>query len=266
MQKLIVRPVIVESLQDDPKRKRTSTPRLYPSDAGSCGRKVMLRVMGATSSPFPLIAKQAMDNGNAYEDSTLKLLQKKFGEDGIATQVEFKTEYWSGKADFIIGHLSENPIIIEHKATGDKWFDYKESLPQSKHVMQLAMYYHLYLKLYGIKPTLVLYYRAWSQWAEFVLTVDEETNVSWEGVVGIMSGGEIDEKTRSAQNVLNINKEVKVLERYYRLGSLPRRVKEVDREDAGCTFKGKPSCQYYAHCWPKEFEKDEVVLDKELFG
>ena len=245
-----VRDLFVQGLQaEKPPYPKRAYPKLYPSDAGSCGRAIMLRVLGASGTPFPINAMEAMDNGVVAEDQTLKILQAAVGPENVATQIVLQTEEWSGKADFILYHQTPQALIVEHKATGQKWFDYQKKLPEYKHVIQLALYKDIYRDSYGFDPELRLYYRAWTSWAEFVIAPLEKT-IEIKGWVN----GEPRERTLEVSLSSLKNR----LEWYWKRKHLPSRVTHAEMESAGCTSKGKPWCRYHEQCWPRELSMEEI--------
>lgn len=245
-----VRDLFVKGLlAEKPPYPKKAYPKLYPSDAGSCSRAIMLRVLGAKGSEFPVNALEAMDNGVAAEDQTLRILQAAIGAENVATQVVLQTDQWSGKADFVLYHQTEKAVIVEHKATGQKWFDYKSKLPEYKHVIQLALYKDIYKNAYGFTPELRLYYRAWTAWAEFLI-IPTDSTIEIKGWVN----GEARERTLNVSLKSLKNK----LEWYWKRKHLPSRVKHAEMEDAGCTSKGKPWCRYHDQCWPKELSIEEI--------
>lgn len=236
-------------LVEKPPYPKKAYPKLYPSDAGSCSRAIMLRVLGAKGSEFPINALEAMDNGVVAEDQTLKILQAAVGESNVATQVVLQTDQWSGKADFVLFHQTEKALIVEHKATGQKWFDYQKKLPEYKHVIQLALYKDIYKTSYGFTPELRLYYRAWTSWAEFVIQPTESSIEITGWVNGEPRQRTLDVSLGSLRNRL---------EWYWKRKHLPSRVTHAEMENAGCTSKGKPWCRYHDQCWPRELSADEI--------
>jgi hypothetical protein len=249
--KPVIREALIKALYMNPQRPRRGKPKLYPSDAGSCNRKIMLRVMGAKSTEFPQAALEAMQNGIHYEDDSLNLLKRVYGENGVVTQLALQTDYWSGKADFVLNHQTADAIIVEHKATGGKWFDYNKKFPEEKHVIQLALYEDIYEKDHGFKPKLILYYRAWGNWAEFVIKPEADK---------ILVNGWVNGEERNRELDISITKLRRKLEALWKNDRLPKRVARSEMETVGCTFKGSPSCPFYSHCWDIEKSKSEIEL------
>lgn len=163
---------------------RKETPVLYVSDLGYHPYKTMSRILLGETSEFDVGTRIKMQYGNAFESETTRALQ--YAYPNVLTQFPLWNDKWSGYADFVIGHGTdgERPVIVEHKATGDQWFDYKNSLPRSAHVCQLWMYGWLYEQMYGIRPDLVLYYVAWGSFAEFTLRPGGEGMIAQGSVNG----------------------------------------------------------------------------------
>lgn len=232
--------------------------RLYPSEAGTCSRQTILRINDAPKGKFPLNAMWAMEDGKAYEDDTLMLLKRHYGEFNIIDQLPLQNDYWSGKADFVINHKTDKAIIVEHKATGQKWWDYQGKLPERKHVIQLALYKQMYFDKYGFYPELRLFYRAWQCWAEFLI-IPRETTIFYEGKLTRDKVGVIE---RSDELPINLTLVVSRLQYFYNRNILPKRPEEDKQDACGCTFKGIKSCPYYDNCWPKEKTLDEILQQK----
>lgn len=233
-------------------------PRLYPSEAGGCSRQTILRINGAKQKKYPIQAMWAMEDGKAYEDSSLKLLQQHFGTDNVIDQLALQNDYWSGKADFVINHKTENVVIVEHKATGQKWWDYQDKLPEKKHVIQLALYKQMYFDKFGFYPELRLFYRGWQSWAEFLI-IPTETTILVEGKLTKDKKGVIE---RSLELPINLEAVVGKLQYHYSRNILPKRPAEDKQNECGCTFKGEKSCPFYDNCWPKEKTLDEILQQK----
>lgn len=254
----VIRPAIVSALkQERAPYIRHGRSKLYPSGAGEChtGRKELLRIEGAPATEFPFRAIEAMNDGNVFEASTLALLQKHYGEENVIAQLALKDDHWSGKTDMVINHMTKDVIIVEHKATGDKWFDYKGMLPKRQHVFQLAKYKSMYFAEFGFVPELRLYYRSWGQWAEFLLDV-RATDIAITGWINSPTN------ERTSVEPINMSAYTKKLELYYDRKMIPHRVPEGDQEKAGCTFKGAPSCGFYNFCWPREQTMEEIQQTK----
>lgn len=246
----IVYSAIAEDVQREDEHEESDKPRLWASDIGYCPRKAILRVKGYEPTiDFDLDTKFRFRGGIIYEDDTGKALVNKYGTKNVDLQYVFKTSQWSGKADAVLFADSEKPIIIEHKATGDKWWNYKNNLPKPAHLAQLWLYGQLFYEEQGIRPTLILFYRAWIHWAEFQFQIDDEIVTGF--IDGVPTEAEIQPLTgeQKGQAVLKSNRFQ--LQTMYELASkdpdyLPNRLLY---KDDGCTFRGKPSCPMYWHCW-----------------
>lgn len=221
------------------REKNKSKPSLWPSSLLSCKRKTAHNLIGTESTlDFSYESLSYMDNGNIAEDATARALEYVYN---AKQNVPLKNDIWSGKADFIINFGEKNPIIVEHKATGDNNFKKTTTLPKRPHVAQLALYGHLYEELYHVKPKLILYYWAWHSFAEFELNV-ERTRIN---AIGVINNNFVTRNLR-----IDIKREIEDLEKVYR--DVQKGLPLPDRltnKSAGCTYKGNPSCQYYYSCW-----------------
>lgn len=245
---MMIRDIIEAEIQKPKSWKSSSNNfRLRPSEAGSCSRMVAYRKRGVVGKPFPLKVVESMSNGDAFEESTFNILSGFYG-DRLQTQVELKTDKWSGRLDFVIDHQTPDVIIVEHKAVGDKWWDYKGSLPKTSHVVQVALYKGLYAQVYGFVPKLILYYRSWGNWAEFdVEPLETEILIS-----GRISGDKDGIKTRETRIPINIESLIGHLEWIVDKDKMPPLPKPEQMNDIGCTFQGKPSCSFFEHCYPNQ--------------
>jgi len=220
--------------------KSSSTPRLWPSGLGRCPRQSMLRVLGVKAEGgFPAQLQIAMELGNRFEDSTFAYLKQVFGT-AIRQSVRVKDAYWSGKIDFLLTTDSDT-YIVEHKATGDKWFDYEQGLPKDEHVCQACLYRHLYQQQFNVDPKVLLFYRSWSSWAEFALTEEEE---------GVRCKGQVNDLEVSRWKWVRPTEKRLALEGYLSDGVLPP-VPDKPSAEQGCLFRGKPTCSYYSVCFPE---------------
>lgn len=224
-------------------QERKSKPSLWPSSLLNCKRKVAYQVLGEKPTlEFSDSSLAYMDGGNVLEDNTFKSLEHCYD---VKQSLVLKNDIWSGKADFVIDHLTSKAIIIEHKTTGTSKFRDKTQLPKREHVAQLALYGKLYKELFDITPKLILYYKGWGAWAELELTVGINTiNVS-----GIIANYQ--KSIHVSKNMrINLKKEIDDLERLYKTvlngGKLPNR---LTSKSSGCEFMGKPSCSFYYSCW-----------------
>jgi hypothetical protein len=252
---LLVRPAIFEWLQKENERrdkeyaashgkwddkKKPYKPKLWASDVGNCARRSALRIQGFKSTvPFEPQSLDYMRIGVILEDETGAALRSKFG-DAVIEQMRLSDDNWSGKPDFVLHHGTDNPIIIEHKVTGEKAWYQDGVLPRQPHIGQLVLYWKLYQEKYDIVPKILLFYRAWGHYAEFEI-LPEPGGVS---VVGYVDG--VADYRQLKYDPLG---EIELLEGYYKSGELPDRLK---RKAHGCTFMGKPSCPMYHHCYPED--------------
>lgn len=192
---------------------------------------------------FPLVAKEAMHNGVVYEGDTGAALTMEYGS-RITEQLYLGNRRWSCKADFVLDHGTQSPVIIEHKAVGDKWWNYDGKLPDTKHVTQLVLYKELYEEMFKVTPRLILYYRAWGHWAELELNL---LPVGDDGIQRIEVTGMMDDEEFSKLVAIDPVASMKILEDHYEHNHIP--APYPHKVDGECTFKGKPSCPMYGHCW-----------------
>lgn len=221
-------------------KQRWSKGNLWPTDVGkACHRAAILRATGiGREDYFETSGLDYMNTGIITEDETFAALKHIYG-DNLKNQVELKYKMWSGKADFCIDIGGENPIIIEHKTTSEKNFDsdQKTSLPKKEHIGQVVVYQWMYERLYGIKPRILLFYKAWGNFAEFELIPEKE-------VISIVSNvnGVLDVVLYN----YNVEAEINELMGWYDSQELPPK---LDKKYKGCEFMGKPSCSFYKNCW-----------------
>ena len=133
---MIVHDAVKSHVVSSPPRKESGL--LYVSELGAHPYKALMRILSGETAEFDTATRIKMEYGNAFESVTGNALQH--AHPGVQRNFPLWNEYWSGYADFVIGRHTDRPVIIEHKATGDKWFDYKQSLPRSAHLCQLWMY------------------------------------------------------------------------------------------------------------------------------
>ena len=228
-----------EKVNNQKRAKRKSKPALWPSDLLNCKRKAAHHLIGSEPTlSFSYSSLNYMDGGNVLEDSTARALKHVYN---AKQNVTLRNGVWSGKADFIIDFKGKNPVIIEHKATGENKFKDKKQLPKREHVAQLALYGHLYKQLYGVSPELVLYYMGWGCFAEFGLDI----KVKKITVTGVIDNTFVTKNLR-----INIKQEIEDLEQMYKEVMNGRPLPDrLTNKSAGCTFMGKPSCSYYYNCW-----------------
>lgn len=160
----IIHNAIYESITSDPPRRIDGM--LWASDLGKNPYFVAKRLLARQLDPFDYPTQIKMSNGNALEEITLEQIAQNTARP-MWTQFPVYNELWTGYADVVLGHGSDLVDICDIKATSDKWWDYKGTLPRTGHVLQVWKYGQLYEAMYGVKPRLRLYYRGWGCWAEF---------------------------------------------------------------------------------------------------
>jgi hypothetical protein len=241
----MIRDIITTVHQTDRERDqaaRADRPiRLHPSSCGGCPRKALLHARKYEATPFDAITLERMRLGEVMETATADALQQAWG-DNLTLQLPLQTEYWDGTCDFVHNHQTPLATIIEHKATGDKWWDYKGALPREEHLIQLALYGSLYEEIYNYTPHLVLYYISWAKWAEFDVLVRESQ---------ITASGYVDGEARERTVNISIPALRAQLETYFRFGDLPP-VLSPHQQEGNCTSRGKVWCGYYRHCFNQE--------------
>lgn len=208
----MIQQAVDEFLGSQPARKESGL--LYVSDLGAHPYKAMARILKGETAVFDTPTRLKMAQGSAYEDVTLQALR--YAHRGVQTQFPLYNEMWSGYADFVVGHGTQNVTIIEHKGTGDKWFDYKQSLPRSAHVCQLWMYGYLYEAMYHVKPKLILYYAAWGIQAEFEVFPNGVTSFAGMVASGFLNGQRVERIRVVAPDLLR-----QELEYYFETRTLP---------------------------------------------
>lgn len=193
----MIREAIEKNLRMKPTRKVSND--LYVSDLGNDPAIAMARVLRGETTTFDIDILEKMQYGNVLEADTIDALR--FSHTNVITQFPLFNDVWSGYADAVIGHNFSDVSILEHKATGDKWWDYKESLPRAAHLCQLWMYGRLYGEMYGINnPRLLIYYRSWSHYAEFELWPDGR-------ITGVIDGKPVLRERSISPNLLRIELE-----------------------------------------------------------
>lgn len=196
--------------------KRRPDGMLWVSDLGNHPYKAMSRILRVDQQAgFGVDVLNKMQQGNLLEPDTIECLR--FSYPNVLTQFPLYNDTWSGYADAIIGHGElPSPVIVEHKGTSDKNFDYKESLPRPEHVCQLWLYGQLYQERYGVTPQLVLYYRSWSNHAEFQLEERNDFLNSYIMATGVADGRYTERYVRVHPLALRLE-----LEGYYTRHELP---------------------------------------------
>ena len=241
-EKPVIQPAIERALVREPWPPRKG--KLWVSNVTKCPRQVMMRCLAyAPTDTFGAKTLGYFRLGNVYEEDTAQLLRAAFGTTRIQTQIKVQSPFWSGKMDVVIDHRGAVPIVVEHKATGDRWWNYEGNLPKLDHLAQLCLYGALYEEQFGQAPVLILYYRSWGHWAEFQAEV-------WPGFVTVE--GWIDGEVVKRDIGLDVAEERRTLEAWHERQELPGR--PPDHVD-GCLFQGEPGCLYYGNCWPSPIEE-----------
>jgi hypothetical protein len=217
--------------------------KLWPSEFGKCPRKAILGALGQLPGfVFTAQIQDSMHLGCLYEDDTVAALKRAVGDSNVRTQMPISSDIWSGKMDAVLT-MGLLPVIIEHKATGDKNWDYDGSLPRAEHVCQLWLYGYLWQKAHdaGNWPEMILYYRAWGdKFAEFELR-QEESQIA---LVGNVCGERVTRYLRR-----NLEAELLDLESHYQSRTIPDKPCAKPSQDAGCMWLGTPQCPNYQECW-----------------
>ncbi len=241
---MIVRDAIEKSLK--PKSyKGSGLVRLWPSEIGGCPRRALYRILGyKPEKEFPLDLREKFQLGNVLEAETGRALHMMYGK-RLKDQVRLRTKTWSGKCDWGLNIGERNPVLIEHKATGSKWWGKYGTPPRVSHIAQLVLYGQIYTEEYNIEPRLVLYYRAWSNWAELELD-DLGDSVC---IKGIMDGEDFYDEI-----VIDVTKRREYLEEYFALQEIP----PYEKTDE-CYFRGKPSCHFFEQCHEGQKVKQNIA-------
>lgn len=227
-----------------PVYKSSGKMRLWVSDLGYCPRKAMLRITGHVPiGEFPVRIKEVMSLGNAYEDNTFAWLKQHYGS-RISRNVAVGDENWSGKIDFLVAKgAAVGRTVIEHKATSSKWFDFNQSLPKPRHVCQAWLYGYLLQQKYpadALPPKTILFYRAWSAWAEFEIIAHGE---------GVRAVGKLNGEDVSRWLWLKPDEKRRELEEWFLRNETPP-LPDGPSAETGCLFRGEPGCQYFSICFP----------------
>lgn len=164
----LINDAIYRALTEQPKRRIDN--HLWVSDLGRNPYGPLRRLLTGELEPFDYSTLLKMDGGNALEAASLRQIAESLNRP-IKTQVPLFNDIWSGYADLVIDHGTNNAIIYDHKGSAGKWWDYKESLPRTSDCLQVWLYGELYREMYGVQPRMGLYYRGWGTWAEFQIEV-----------------------------------------------------------------------------------------------
>jgi hypothetical protein len=217
------------------KHRSDTMGHLWSSDVGKCHRQAILRVRGVPGVFSPgSRGLDYMHTGVITEADVGNGLRHVYG-DRFTEQVVLKYEMWSGKADFGIDIGTSEPILIEHKTTSERHFQGGRSdLPRHEHVGQAMSYLWLYEHLYGVTPTVLLFYKAWGSYAEYTIAKD----------------GTVQSDIAGVQDVFRIEHdfyaEIELFMKEYNSKGLPDK---LDKKYKGCEFMGRPSCKFYKTCW-----------------
>lgn len=192
----IIHDAVHRALTNQPKRKIDQA--LWCSDIGRNPYGALKRLLTGEMEPFDYPTLLKMDGGNALEAFTLRQAAENIGRN-VNIQFPLFDDIWSGYADLVIGHGSDDVWIYDHKGAAGKWWDYRESLPRTADCLQVWLYGQLYEATYGIKPRLGLYYRGWGCWAEFEIEVELGARL---GQFILVTGQVTDEKGESVRDVV----------------------------------------------------------------
>jgi hypothetical protein len=192
---MIIHNAVHQALTNQPKRRIDRT--LWVSDIGRNPYGALKRLLTGEMEPFDYPTLLKMDGGNALEAFTLRQVAENISRP-VVTQFPLFDDIWSGYADLVIGHGSDDVIIYDHKGSAGQWWDYKASLPRTADCLQVWMYGQLYEAAYGVTPRLGLYYRGWGCWAEFEIKgiLDDRLETSLLAI-----GNITDEKGKTVQMV-----------------------------------------------------------------
>lgn len=230
---------VVYAAKKNRENKKWSKGSLWPTDLAKCHRAAILRVTGVGREDyFATSGLDYMNTGIITEDETLEALKHVYG-DSLTNQVELKYNMWSGKADFGIDIGGDAPIIIEHKTTSEKNFDsdQKTALPKREHIGQAESYRWMYERIYGVKPRIILFYKAWGNFAEFELIPDGKSIIIISNINGILD---------TVVYEYDVEAEINELMKWYDSQELPPK---QEKKYKHCTFMNKPSCPFYKNCW-----------------
>jgi len=243
----LIRSAILEHYTK-PRPEYKGSGKISCSSFGRCMRSVMMDLAGVETpnyAGFPSHIREVMDYGTAYEDVSFKLLKEKYGS-AITTQQRVGDAIWSGKLDFLIKLPGEQPIIGEHKSTGNKYFDYNLEFPKWEHVCQAWLYGQLYEAQFHVKPRVIIYYIAWTSWAEFELFDNSDSGHGY-------ALGEVDGATVRRPVALEIlpARRAAFEAAYKALPAIPEIPCNSPCDAYGCLFRGEKSCRFFDICWPQ---------------
>lgn len=215
-------------------------PNLWSSNIGKCPRQAILRTQGiqGETENFDTKSLDYMKAGVISEDLSILAMEHTYGN-RVQSQFVLKYKMLSGKPDFVIDHLTPDVTVIEHKHTSSKFFDNdnKSTIPRHEHIGQAMSYCYMYEHLYDLTPTIILFYKSWGNFAEFVLTRQDKEILIESNINGVH-----DVFTRK----YDVYQDIESLMTWYETDGTPPR---LEKKWKGCEFMGKKSCKFYDHCW-----------------
>lgn len=271
---MIIREAMLERLraehkQDEGKWEKDHEGKLAVSEIGHCVRQAYLRLADVeqTNPPNDYLL-ELFRCGYMWEAETRKALQAKFGNalhwdqknDPLMT---VGGDIWKGHIDFWIDPQDKYPelVIVEHKATSPVNFVRKDRLPYPFHCLQALAYEKLlrHRQNLGGSIKVLLYYRSWTNWAEF--QVWEDNHEGW-ATPSIFWEGKVNGKPKSGLFELSLPDEVAAFESWWGATDLPPKYETPFTKQFGCFRQVKkrghptvawPSCKYFTHCWGDEY-------------
>ena len=118
----IIHNAVYNALTNRPKRRQDGA--LWVSDLGRNPYIAIRRLLTGEMDPLDYPTLLKMDGGNALEAVTLREVAENI-ERNVQTQFPLFNEMWSGYADLVIGHGTDDVWIYDHKGSAGKWWDYK---------------------------------------------------------------------------------------------------------------------------------------------
>lgn len=178
--------LLQKSLTNQPQRRIDRY--LWVSDLGSHPERAMRRVMNKEMTTFDVVTLDKMNLGTVYENDTVARLARVY-PGTIHTQFPLFNEMWSGYADAVLDHGTDKPVIVEHKAVGEKYWahpfkgalDAEYAPVKGAHLCQLWMYGQLYFEQYNVFPRLVLLYRSWGKICEVEIVAENTDSLTVAG-------------------------------------------------------------------------------------
>lgn len=182
--------------------------------------------------------------GKEMEDKTWDALRYSLG-DKVVREVPISNEQWSGRIDFLIAECAQFPegLIIEHKATHAYAFSAKR-MPYPHHVVQVLMYQKMLQDHANIRVPARLYYRNWTNWAEFTVSAFDSV------FSGYDYEGHINGKETGGEYPVVLDVEIARIEAAFNQSTVPDKpYSKPDEHPYHCEYSGRPSCIFYGHCW-----------------